>query len=60
MNSLWQDIVATNRHYQQDYVMRLETKDGKIVRYREYWNPIPALEAWGNPQNLHQSFNAEQ
>jgi uncharacterized protein len=52
-------IVATGRHYQQEYVMRLETKDGKIVHYREYWNPIPALEAWGSTQNLHQSFNAE-
>ena len=52
-------IAATGRHYQQDYVVRLETKDGKIVHYREYWNPIPALEAWGSPQNLHQSFNTE-
>lgn len=52
-------IVTTGCHYQQDYVMRLETKDGKIVHYREYWNPTPALEAWGSPQNLRQSFNAE-
>lgn len=53
------DIVATGRRYQQEYVMRLEAQDGKIVRYREYWNPIPALEAWGSPQNIRQSFNAE-
>jgi len=33
---------ATGRHYQQDYVMRLETKDGKIIHYREYWNPVPS------------------
>ena len=52
-------IVATGRQYQQEYVMRLETKDGKIVHYREYWNPIPALEAWGSTQNLRQFFNAE-
>jgi uncharacterized protein len=52
-------IVTTSRHYQQDYVMRLETQDGKIVHYREYWNPIPAIEAWGGSQNLRQSFNAE-
>jgi uncharacterized protein len=62
-NILWAEvhgsaaIVATGRHYQQDYVMRLETKDGKIVHYREYWNPIPALEAWGNTLSLRQSFN---
>lgn len=63
-NILWAEvhgsatIVATGRHYQQDYVMQLETKDGKIVHYREYWNPIPALEAWGNTLSLRQSFNA--
>lgn len=38
-------IVATGRHYRQDYVMRLETKDGKIVHYREYWNPVPFINA---------------
>lgn len=52
-------IVATGRHYQQDYVMRLETKHRKIVHYREYWNPIPAIDAWGGTQNLRHSFNAE-
>lgn len=63
-NILWAEvqssatIVSTGRHYQQDYVMQLETKDGKIVHYREYWNPIPALEAWGNTLSLRQSFNA--
>jgi ketosteroid isomerase-like protein/quercetin dioxygenase-like cupin family protein len=51
-------IVATGRHYQQDYVMQLETQEGKIIHYREYWNPVPALEAWGGRQNLRQSFNA--
>jgi uncharacterized protein len=51
-------IAATGCHYQQDYVMRLEIKDGKIVHYREYWNPIPAIEAWGGTLNLRQSFNA--
>jgi ketosteroid isomerase-like protein len=52
-------IVATGRHYQQDYVMRLETQEGKIIHYREYWNPIPALEAWGGTQTLRQSLNPE-
>lgn len=51
-------IVATGRHYQQDYVMRLETKEGKIIHYREYWNPVPVLEAWGGTENLLHSFNA--
>ena len=53
------DIVSTSRHYQQDYVMRLETREGKIIHYREYWNPVSALKAWGGTENLCQSFNAD-
>jgi uncharacterized protein len=40
--------VATGQPYQQDYVVRLETKAGKIVHYREYWNPVPILEIVGS------------
>jgi uncharacterized protein len=36
-------FVATDRLYQQDYVIRLETKNGKIIHYREYWNPALIL-----------------
>ncbi len=54
------DIVSTGCRYQQDYVMYLETKAGKIVHYREYWNPIPALEAWGSTENLNQSFKVDR
>jgi uncharacterized protein len=41
-------FVATGQLYQQDYVARLETKDGKIIHYREYWNPAPILELMGS------------
>lgn len=27
-------------HYEQDYVMRLHLREGRIVRYAEYWNPM--------------------
>lgn len=37
-------MIATGRHYQQDYMMRLETKAGKIFHYREYWNPGAVLD----------------
>jgi ketosteroid isomerase-like protein len=65
LNILWAEvhgeavIVSTGRHYQQDYVMRLETREGKIIHYREYWNPMLLIEAWGSTQDLHQSLNAE-
>jgi uncharacterized protein len=37
-------FVATGQSYQQDYVARLEIKNGKIIHYREYWNPAPILK----------------
>lgn len=43
-------FVTTGQPYQQDYVVRLETKDGKIVHYREYWNPIAILEITGSKE----------
>jgi ketosteroid isomerase-like protein len=52
-------IVATGRQYQQDYVIRLETREGKIIHFRKYWNPMLIIDAWGSTQNLHQSFNAD-
>jgi ketosteroid isomerase-like protein len=33
--------------YNQNYVLFLETRDGKIWRYREYSNSLTLLEAWG-------------
>lgn len=38
-------ITTTDRPYEQDYVMVLRSRAGKIVHYREYWNPLPALKA---------------
>lgn len=43
-------FVATGQLYQQDYVVRLETKNGKIIHYREYWNPAPILELMGSSE----------
>ncbi|AUX45423.1 phenazine biosynthesis protein [Sorangium cellulosum] len=40
-------ILPAGKRYEQDYVMVVATRDGKIVRYREYWNPAPVVEAFG-------------
>lgn len=45
-------IGPTGRAYEQDYVMVMRTKNGKIVSYREYWNPLPAIEAFGGLEAL--------
>ena len=41
-------FVATGQPYQQDYVVRLEIRNGKIMHYRKYWNPVPLLERVGS------------
>lgn len=40
-------IAPTGKRYEQDYVMVVRARGGRIVEYREYWNPLPALEAFG-------------
>lgn len=45
-------IAGTGRSYEQDYVMVLEARGGKIVRYREYWNPLLGIEAFGGLEAL--------
>lgn len=50
-------IPSTGKLYQQDYVMYFTLKAGKIDFYREYWNPIAAIEAFGNPKAIKETFN---
>jgi uncharacterized protein len=38
---------ATNRAYDQCYVIFFETKRGKLSHYREYWNPLISIAAFG-------------
>lgn len=40
-------ITTTGRRYEQDYVVFVRTRDGRVVSYREYWNPLPGIEAFG-------------
>jgi ketosteroid isomerase-like protein len=37
--------VETDKPYNQQYVIVAETRDGKLARYREYWNPLVSAEA---------------
>jgi uncharacterized protein len=52
-------FAATGHPYQQDYVARLEIKDGKIVHYREYWNPVVILNETGSAETFRQVSNVE-
>lgn len=39
--------IPTGRPFNQSYVIVFETKEGKLWRYREYWNPLVSIEAFG-------------
>ncbi|WP_437279747.1 nuclear transport factor 2 family protein [Sorangium sp. So ce375] len=41
-------IGPARKRYEQDYVMFVATRNGRIARYREYWNPAPVVEAFGD------------
>lgn len=40
------DVIATGKPYHQIYVGRITLKDGKISRYREFWNPSWIMDAF--------------
>lgn len=46
-------IAATGQLYEQDYVIRMETREGKIVHYCEYWNPMLTIEGWASLKDWH-------
>ncbi len=48
----------TGRPYNQSYVMFVEVSDGKIVQYREYWNPLVTIDALGGMDAWLQSGRA--
>jgi uncharacterized protein len=50
-------IAATGHFYEQDYVIQMETREGKIIHYREYWNPMIASKGWANTQDWLQPLD---
>ncbi|MEI9991288.1 MAG: nuclear transport factor 2 family protein [Rhizomicrobium sp.] len=39
--------LSTGAPYDQRYVVFFETRDGKLAHYREYWNPLVSMAAFG-------------
>ncbi|MGL5010870.1 MAG: nuclear transport factor 2 family protein, partial [Paracoccaceae bacterium] len=39
--------VHTGVPYNQDYISVVTLRDRRIARYRDYWNPLVVLSAWG-------------
>lgn len=52
-------IPKTGKLYQQDYVMYFEVTDGKFSFYREYWNAVPVMEAFGGGESFQETFNTK-
>jgi uncharacterized protein len=46
------EVVATGKPYAQHYIAVLKVEDGKIALWREYSNPLPVFEAFGNSETV--------
>jgi uncharacterized protein len=40
-------LAQTGARYDQRYVCIFDMRDGLVWRYREYWNPLVSMEAYG-------------
>lgn len=40
-------MAGSGAPYNQRYVVIFETQDGLIKHYREYWNPLVVMNAYG-------------
>jgi ketosteroid isomerase-like protein len=49
-------IVATGKPYDMSYIAVITVRDGKLAGYRDYWNPLKALEALGGAEALTAAF----
>ena len=39
--------VRNGKHYAQRYIAVVKLREGRIVLFREYWNPLPVVDAFG-------------
>jgi uncharacterized protein len=48
--------VATGAPYNQAYISVVTLRDGRIARYRDYWNPLVVLTALGGTEAAAAAF----
>jgi uncharacterized protein len=53
-------IPKTGKIYRQDYVMYFKVTDDKFSFYREYWNAVPVMNAFGGGDSFKETFNTEK
>jgi ketosteroid isomerase-like protein len=53
-------VVETGASYNQKYISIIETRDGKLALYREYWNPIVSMDANGGREAWTAGFGSPE
>ena|ERR1700761_5913268 len=52
--------LATGAPYNQTIVLFFEVADGKLRRYREYWNPLITIDAMGGREKWTEGFGSPE
>lgn len=50
-------VKATGKSYNNTYACLFTLRDGRIIEYKEYSNPIIFLNAFGSPETLCKNFD---
>lgn len=49
-------VLPTGHDYPQEYIATLKTRHGKIIHYREFWDPILVQTAFGGADDTRSAF----
>lgn len=49
--------ISTGKSYNQTYISVVETRDGKISHYKDFWNPLIGMEALGSSTGIPTGAN---
>ena len=52
-------IPSTGNTYHQDYVIHFTLQSGKFSTYKEYWDPVASLKAFGGAGGTQEMFNVQ-
>ncbi|MBY5986833.1 nuclear transport factor 2 family protein [Roseovarius atlanticus] len=51
--------VETGLPYNQDYISVVTLREGRIARYRDYWNPLVVLRTLGGAEAAAKAYKGE-
>jgi hypothetical protein len=52
------EALPTGKPYNQHYISLIKTKNKKVTLYRDFWNPLVVLEAFGLSGELREKLQA--